>query len=220
MNAAEKSIRGYDRLARPYRCLEQSLFRGQLQRARLAMLGDLPDTKHALILGDGDGRLLEQLCRAQPGCRFTSVDQSGQMLRRQRQRVERAEASERVELVAADARDFRPTLSQYDLLVTAFFLDCFSSQELPCLLDQWLRGVRAGGLLYFVDFTQPRSGWRRYRAVLYLAIMHRFFRWQTGLPNRRLVDLDAVLNEQPVSLIKSTRHNHELIVSRLYRVDH
>ena len=220
MNDSEKSIRGYDRLAYPYRFLEQSLFRGQLQRARMTLLGDLPETRHALILGDGDGRLLEQLCQAQPQCRVTSVDQSGQMLRRQRQRAERVGASQRVELVQADARDFRPTSSQYDLLVTAFFLDCFSRQELPCMLDQWLAGVRSGGVLYFVDFTQPHSGWRRYRAAVYLAIMHRFFRWQTGLPNRRLVDLSAILDEQPVSLIKSTSHNHEMVVSRLYRVDH
>ena len=220
MNEGDKSVRGYDRLARPYGWLERSLFRGHLQRARLALLGDLPETKHALVLGDGDGRLLEQLCRAQPRCRVTSVDQSGQMLRRQRQRLERVGASDRVEWVHADARDFRPTASQYDLIVTAFFLDCFSRQELPSLLEQWLDGVRSGGVLYFVDFVQPRSGWRRSRAAGYLAIMHRVFRWQTGLPNRSLVDLIAVLDERPISLIKSTRHNHEMIVSRLYRVDH
>jgi ubiquinone/menaquinone biosynthesis C-methylase UbiE len=220
MNDSEKSIRGYDRLARVYRPLERSLFRGGLQESRVALLGDLPESKSALVLGDGDGRLLEQLCHTQPRCRITSVDQSGQMLRLQRQRIERAGASQRVELVAADARDFRPMAGQYDLLVTAFFLDCFGQQELPGLLRHWLSGVRAGGFLYFVDFCLPRSGWRRYRAASYLAVMHGFFRWQTGLSNRHLVDLDGILREQSVSLVKSIGHNHDLIVSRLYRVDH
>lgn len=212
----DRSARGYDRLARVYGWLEHSLFGSRLQRARVSLLPDLPRSNRALILGDGDGRLLEQLCRTQPHCKFTSVDQSDEMLKLQRLRIEEIGSSENVEFVCADARNFRPVAQQYDLLVTAFFLDCFERQELSVLLGQWIRGLRPGGHLYFVDFAQPRSGWRRYRAACYLAIMHGFFRWQTGLPNRRLVDLDAALDEQPLALIQANRSDHEFIVSRLY----
>ncbi len=218
MNESDKSIRGYNRLARIYRWLEWPLFRGQLQQARTSMIGDLPRCDRVLLLGDGDGRLLKQLCRAQPACQVTSVDQSAEMLRLQTQRTEQLGASQRVTFICQDARDFRPSGGSYDLLVTAFFLDCFGEQELARLVPQWLAGVRPGGLFYFVDFTQPKSGWQRQRAEIYLTILHWFFRWQTGLSNRRLVNFDAILAGQRIALVASQTRNRELMSSRLYRV--
>jgi ubiquinone/menaquinone biosynthesis C-methylase UbiE len=183
------------------------------------MLDRLPSVENVLVLGDGDGRFLQQFCRARPSCSVTSVDQSSRMLQLQRRRLTEVDPQPCVSFVQSDAKEYRPEKDQLDLLVTAFFLDCFSEDEVSDMLPRWLAGVRPGGLLYYVDFSRPKSGWRRLRADCYLGWMHSMFRWSTGLPNRRLIDLDAVLARQPMSLIATEELSHGLITARLYRVE-
>lgn len=182
------------------------------------MLNELPPCKHALFLGDGDGRLLEQFCRVQPACQITSVDQSQRMLDLQRQRVERWSDASRIQWICQDATKYRPATDEFDLLVTAFFLDCFSIQQLKRLVPHWLQGVRAGGNYYCVDFTRPTAGCGRIRAILYLGLMHWFFRWQTGLANRQLVAWEDVLSQQPMALLDACTLDRGLIRCVCYRM--
>ena len=218
MNDNAKSVRGYDRLAKIYRGLEICLFGNALLRARLALLEQLPRVGRALVLGDGTGRLLEELCITQPDCRITSVDQSRQMLNQQRRRVERIGAIDRVDLIQADVRSYDVPENHFDLVVAAFFLDCFSDDELAENVPRFVAGLRDDGTFYFVDFVWPSSTWRRRQATAYQWLMHRFFRWQTGLPNRRLVDLETVLATQNLVLTHSADRIHPMTACRCYRV--
>lgn len=217
MNRRSRSAQGYDRLAKVYRPLEFCLFGHALQRARVALIGDLPKATEILVLGDGDGRLLEQLCQSQTDGQITSVDHSQVMLDRQRARLEPLGADRRVQFICRDARSFVPAVGKYDLLITAFFLDCFTEVELGKLLPIWLAGLRESGHFYFVDFVRPKSLWRRCQSDVYQSMMHGLFRWQTGLPNRRLVDLDAALAVQTLTLIGSAKDVHPLTACRIYR---
>lgn len=215
--ADSKLVRGYNRLAAIYRPLEFCLFGNALQRSRVALLGRLPTVERALVLGDGDGRLLEQLCLQQPTCRFTSLDLSTEMLKRQRRRVERASASGRVEFVVEDASVYRPSEGHFDMVVAAYFLDCFSERDLEMLLPRLLDGVRSQGYLYFVDFVHPSRGLRRRQSKLYQRLMHWLFRWQTGLTNRDLVDMDSVLGRQNLVLVESASGGHPMMTTRIYQ---
>ena len=210
---------GYDRLAKHYHLLERPLFGKGLQRARVSLLPSIPTCERALVLGDGDGRLLEAFCRAQPDCKVISVDQSQEMLKLQQQRIDSLNATDRVTFVHQDARTFQPTVHGVDLLIVAFFLDCFTSIELTQCLPMWIQHIRRGGWLYVVDFHQPKAVWKRTHAKMFLRLMHGFFRWQTKLPNRRLVDIQSALNPLPIELIQQISLKHELIRAQLFRVD-
>ncbi len=201
---SSRSSRGYDRLAAVYHRIEWLAFGGQLQRARTALIDNLPPWNRLLILGDGNGRLLEYIVtkRFVPERRateqrvlgtITSVDQSTQMLRRQIARVQTLGMYEHVEFIQTEACGYEPPTGAYDVIVTPFFLDCFTAAELDACLPRWLRGLRPGGTLYHVDFVVPHSVWQRRRARSLLWAMHVFFRWQTGLENRQLVDTEAAL---------------------------
>ena len=52
---------GYDHLAKHYHFFEKLMFGESLTKARMALLDSIPDCCSALVLGDGDGRLLEAL---------------------------------------------------------------------------------------------------------------------------------------------------------------
>ena len=209
---------GYDQLAGRYQLLEKLMFGSHLNRSRTALLTSIPECRSALVLGDGDGRLLEALLTIQPECQITSIDQSQRMLEIQQERLAHHPRRDNVNWRQQDARELEGFGYQFDLLVSAFFLDCFTSQELATHLPLWLNTLRPGGHFYFVDFQEPGSGWKRLRGKLSLTLMHHFFRCCTNLQNRRLVDLNGALNQCPLELVVSQNMNHDLISVRLYRM--
>ena len=217
MVSENRSARGYDRLASFYQPLEMLLFGDSLQRSRIALLEELPKLDRALVLGDGTGRLLEQFCVSQPRCQITSVDHSSEMLRHQRRRVDRVNAGHRVEFIQQDVRTLHPPTGHYDAIVAAYVLDCFTAAELSEMLPRLLSGIRDAGLFYFVDFIHPDGRLRRHQAAAYQFLMHTFFRWTTGLPNRTLVDLDAELNRHRLQPVNTAIGLHPMTTCRCYR---
>jgi len=196
MTEPTRSARGYDSLAPFYRLIETLVFGGKLQRARVALLDHLPLAERILVLGDGDGRLLHALADRQRNASFVSIDQSERMLARQQRRLQSEVQSERLRTIMGDVRQLDRLIGDeagFDLIVAAFFTDCFPPEELEDLWGGWLGRLRPGGTVYHVDFVMPRRGFRRIRAKLLSAIMHRFFAWQTGLTNRDLTPRPTVV---------------------------
>lgn len=209
---------GYDQLADRYHLLEKMMFGSSLAKARTALLSSIPPCHSALLFGDGDGRFLEAFLSMQPECQITSVDQSQRMLDIQQQRLLDHPLRDNVTWLQQDIRDFAANRQQFDLLVTAFFLDCFSAEDLRTHLPVWLSALKPDGHFYFVDFQKPDKGWKRLRGRVYLKIMHLFFRWYTDLPNEELVDINSVLPACPMELLESKDMSHDLICARLYRM--
>lgn len=249
-NSFTRSQRGYNRLAPSYHILEWLVFGKQLQRARVALIAQLPVWHRLLLLGDGDGRLLEQLFlqrsagashssqsgqsslhkRNSPGDRrwsITSVDHSPGMLRRQRLRLNALRVNKRhiekhggdIQFLQIDALDYRPPAQAYDVVVTPFFLDCFSPPELSEHLPLWLSALRKDGVHLQVDFIPPHSPWQRPRAHLLLWAMHAFFGWQTGLTNRQLVDSQAFIEQCGLRKVAEHISGQGMIAAQLWQFD-
>src|SRR6202042_2739590 len=77
-------------LPRPYRWFEYLTLGKALENCRLHYLPQLLNKRHALILGDGDGRFLAQLLQHNPNLSADAVDSSSTMLQLLRQRCEAA----------------------------------------------------------------------------------------------------------------------------------
>lgn len=189
-----RAQRGYDAMAGCYQTLEWLMFGDELQRARTSLLASVGSAKRILVLGDGDGRLLAEICKAAPDATITSVDLSIRMIEQQKSRVAQLGYDHRADWIHADASkaDFRVEGS-FDWIVMPFFLDCFTLDQLIAAVANWISHLEPNGFLYLVDFETPASGWPRIRGRALLWLMHTFFRLQTGLKNQSLVDWDAVL---------------------------
>ncbi len=185
---------GFDHLARIYRALELLAFGKDLERARFAWLPELADRQSILILGEGDGRCLVRLLTLAPQARFHCVDSSPGMLARAQARV-RPEDVGRIEFECADARAVTLVRGRYDAVVTLFFLDCFSAENVQRLVERVGAALQPGACWLFADFVLPASGWRRWRARAWLGVLYCFFRWQTRLTARELPPSEAILAE-------------------------
>ncbi|KAA1259476.1 Methyltransferase domain protein [Rubripirellula obstinata] len=211
------SIAGYDRLSSVYRLIERVAFGGVLMRARKSLAGELADAQHILVLGDGDGRLLTELTRLQIQAKFTSIEQSPKMLQLQRTGIRDVGAEKRVEFIQGDATLPDHFNQKYDAVVAAFFLDCFDSDSLDRLLPMILGSIADDGEFYFVDFCEPSKSIPRLYSKWMLWMMHQFFAWQTGLRNRKLVDVPKKLRDLGWDIQQQQDHHFKMMTARIYK---
>jgi len=194
-----------DRIAAPYRWLEYLAFGRALERRRFRFLDDLRGAQRALILGDGDGRFLARLAAASQSS-IDYVDSSGRMLELARRRAQ----TSRIAYHHADALTLPLAPSEYDLIVTHFFLDCLNERDLEHLIERVARTARPGALWIVSEFRQPR--W----ATPLLAALYLFFRITAGLATRRLTDHRPLLAKRGFQLKCEEAAHLGLLASELW----
>lgn len=177
----------FDGLARHYRWLELVLAGGVLQRCRTAFLDRTRRAESVLLLGEGNGRFLCPFLQANPAARVVCVEQSAQMIREARRALLRSGIHpERVAFVHQDVLHWEPPAQEFDLIVTHFFLDCFTREQLRFLVPRIAGAGRSGCIWLWADFQLPPAGFLRLRARVAHKLMYAFFRVATNLPARRL----------------------------------
>jgi ubiquinone/menaquinone biosynthesis C-methylase UbiE len=179
----------FDRIARPYRLFETIVFGAALQRARTHWIGTISPPKHAVILGEGDGRFLGELVAVHPETEIDCVDGSPRMLERARRRLLRRPlgSGKNVQFLQKDIRSWTPPRA-YDLVVTHFFLDCFPGDELEQIVEKTARAAGSGAVWLVSDFVLPAKGLPRLGARVLLTVMYAFFRVVAGIRAKDLID--------------------------------
>jgi len=187
-----------------------------LQRCRTRWLGEVGQSRRALLVGEGNGRMLEACAVALPHCHFTVLDTSEAMLARARLRWKRAGGGNNAVFSRADMREWRADGGDFDLLVTNFFLDCFCPNELPRVITNISNAAASQARWLVADFAVPPSGWQRIRAQTGLALAYRFFRATTGISARRITNPEEALQAAGFVLNRRERFSHGLLHSDLW----
>ncbi len=186
----------FDLLAPLYRWLEWGTYGGLLQWCRTAQLGALTECRRALVVGDGDGRFLAALLRANRAIVADSLDASGGMIAQARREVARVPGGlPRVRFIVGDVRTDPLPGSGYDLVVTNFLLDCFPADELAQVVRRLSTVAGPASHWAVADFAEPEHGWKRIPASLALAGMYAFFRHVTHISASELIDPAPALRE-------------------------
>ena len=191
----------FDVLAPHYRWMEFILAGDQLQRCRTAFLGQVAHCKTVLAIGEGNGRFLLECRRQLTRAEITYLDASDRMLRLAREGWLRRESNlDRIHFIKGDALTWTPPEHAFDLIVTHFFLDCFSPEQLELVIGALARAARPAATWLLADFQVPPAGFPRYRAQVIHWLMYRFFRVVTRLPARNLTVPDPVLRANHFAL--------------------
>jgi SAM-dependent methyltransferase len=212
---AESRAPNFNRLAKLYRWMELFTFGPLLARCRMAYLPGLASARRALILGDGDGRFTAELLRINPQTQIDAVDASAAMLEAL---VRRAGANARRACAhCADARDWKPENTEYDLVVTHFFLDCLTTDECHALAAK-LRGAVSSSAVWIVsEFAVPEGWLGRLVARPLICLLYLAFRLLTGLQVRRLPDHHAALRDAGFALTRRRTRLWGMLASEMWR---
>jgi ubiquinone/menaquinone biosynthesis C-methylase UbiE len=157
MNENLTSRMNCDRIAPYYEFLEHLSFGKSLERRRCAFLRETQTSKRAIVCGGGDGRFLARLLRTNSRVLVDFVDLSPGMIELAERRVAAMGPAyrARVRFYVGDVGEFQAQPKCYDLIVTNFFLDCFSETELSTIVAR-LAGWGAERTL--ACFRLQRSG--------------------------------------------------------------
>ena len=158
-----------------------------LGRCRNAQLAHLTGARHALLLGDGDGRFLARLLAANPALTVDVIDSSQSMLTILDKRIRRSgpQAHRRISLHHTDALQLNP-IGNYDLIVSHFFLDCFSTRQLEQLFDSVLPHALPEARWVVSEFAIPRNPFAGCLARGIISLLYRAFGLLAGLRVRTL----------------------------------
>lgn len=208
----------FDAVARPYRWAEYLCLGPLLQRTRCQYLPQIAGARHALALGDGDGRFLAALLRRSPATEAVAVDTSAAMLSILSGRC--AFAGSRLHTCQADFATLpgQLDLSQTDLVITHFSLDCLQQDEMVALAQTLARTIRPGALWVVSDFGKPGSQPWRWMAAVYVRALYLAFRLLTGLRVRALPDVQHARKSSGFQLLGRTHRAKGLLYSELWRL--
>jgi SAM-dependent methyltransferase len=196
----------FDRVARIYRWAEYLALGRTLERARGFFLPRLAECRSVLALGDGDGRFLARLLAQNPEMRAVAVDTSAAMLALLRKRC-----GTRAQTVQASALGVKLSAGT-DLVVTHFFLDCFTQNEVDRLASGIAAQLEPGALWVVSDFGVPRARGLRPLAKIYVRSLYLAFRVLTGLRVTRLPNPQASLSDAGMVLLD----RHEFLLGLVY----
>lgn len=196
----------FDVIARPYKTFEYLTFGNMLEKTRFHYLPEIAHCKNALVLGDGDGRFLSRLLAANQNLHATAVDSSTTMLRLLRRRCEAniTDCKQRLRIIQSDALTFTPT-ETYDLIVTHFFLDCFSQEDLRLLIHRLVPSLAPEAWWLVSEFRIP-DGVLAFPAGLLIRSLYLAFHILTGLRTTQLPDYGSDFRRS--HLMKSVFHHH------------
>jgi ubiquinone/menaquinone biosynthesis C-methylase UbiE len=202
--------RSFDLLARPYAQLERALFGHALEQARFAHLDQLREARTILLVGEGDGRVVQRLLTLAPHCHIDVVDRSPAMITRARERIA---GTRRVTFHTADIRAFEPE-RRFDALATLFFLDCFEPPELFEIVSHLASMLEPAGKWLYSDFLPASTGVRQ-RA--WLSFLYTAFGLLTDIEARTLVAPDEALTRAGLVRVRHRQHARRLLTSEVWR---
>lgn len=206
----------FDVLAPHYDWMEAVLAGRKLERCREALIGYLPEVRNVLLVGEGHGKFLAEILRRNPEAEITCVDASARMLEVSRGRLERMGLPhERVRFVCADVREAELPVSE--LVVTNFFLDCLTEEQLEAVTRRLSDCLRPGGRWLVADFQIPPTGWKRVRAQWIHWLMYRFFRAVTRLPASGMHQPAPYLQRSGLMCEERREFDWGLLYSELWR---
>jgi ubiquinone/menaquinone biosynthesis C-methylase UbiE len=208
----------FDSVAPWYRTLETLAFGDALQCARIACLDEIDSPRRALIVGEGNGRFLAALLQRHPLIRIDCLDSSDRMLNLARRQVLETNPDEigRVTFLRGDVKTWIPN-DRYDLIVTHFLLDCFSTRQVGHVVAKLAQVAAPDAIWLLADFRIPETGFARGHARAWLAIMYWFFRCVAAIEAKELVDPSPFLRAEGFTLARQHLFRLGMVKSDLWR---
>lgn len=208
----------FDSVARAYRWMEYCSFGRMLERCRFHFLMQCSHARHALILGDGDGRFTARLLVSNPSIRVDAVDASPAMLAvlRGRARLNCRNVDTRLHTIQADLRQFTPVGKDYDLVISHFFLDCLTNGEVMDLIARLSPRMTPDAIWLVSEFSVPEEGWPRLGARMVIRSLYFAFSVLTGLHVRKIPNYAKSFDDNKFRLLEKSEYLGGMLITEVW----
>lgn len=209
------SRNGFDRIAPVYDLLARGVFGQTLKKARRRFIHQIKAGDRVLIMGGGTGWILPHvLDRLGKSGQVLYVELSKVMIERASARIREHPGRHLVQFLHGEVKDI-PGSWRADVIVTHFFLDLFSPDELKLVFTTLSEFLLPQGSWLIADFSRPAQAWHIPYRIL-IALMYLFFRLTCGISAKRLQNFQAMFFQHGFQLKEQDQWWRGMISSRIY----
>jgi len=208
----DQSLTGFDRLAPVYDRFAKFVYGPAIREAQLCFLESIPAAANVLMVGGGTGWLLDEVLKLCPQCHVCYIEASAKMLTLAQERLS-PEQRDRVKFILGTENSI-PSDTPFDAVITAFYLDLFSSLTLLGVIGKIKRVLAPGSVWLVSDFIERNVWWQR----VLLQVMYKFFRWCCGIEARRLPPWEHHMAVQGLRMEEEQLFFRDFIKSARYTV--
>jgi len=177
---------GFNSIAKYYDRLARLVFSKSIVQAQTCFLNRIPPSSHVLVVGGGTGWWMNDFLRSNPTCTICFVEESSEMIRL----AKSATKEDHRITFRLGTHDSISECDEFDVVITSFFLDIFSDNELRAVVNKIDTSAKPRALWLVTDFVETK--W--WHSIM-LIVMYGFFRLTTGLKNQKLPDWHAALGQ-------------------------
>jgi len=179
------------------------VFGQQLKSVQIESLHYIPAGSCILIVGGGTGWILEEIANLFPsGLEITYIDKSSKMIELSKKRNYQLNT---VEFINAPLEDTSLKHDYYNVILTPFFLDCFSQPTFEVVSEKLDKSLNPLGLWLYIDFYL--SAQSTFMQKILVKFMYTFFRLASRIEARKLPDIDSYFSTYNVLAKKMYYHN-------------
>ena len=188
----------YGVVAKVYDLLGHLYSGGQIRASKEAQMDAIRPGQRVLYAGAGGGE--DAVMAATHGAVVTVVELSPEMIEECRIRFRKAGVEDQIELVEADIMTFQRERA-FDVVVANFFLNVFSINVMPSVMDHLVSLLKSDGLFLISDF-RPLEGGVIHRSLhfLYYGAVALFFRVLSNNPFHPIYDYRGLLPQAGLEL--------------------
>ncbi|MCB0487383.1 MAG: class I SAM-dependent methyltransferase [Cyclobacteriaceae bacterium] len=190
----ERYLNRFDKIAPVYDFIASIVFCGAIRRAQETHLNEIPANAKVLVLGGGSGKWMGRMFQLNPGCTVCFIEASSRMLTLAKKN--NSKHSQQIEFIHGTHLDI--PVVQFDVVVTHFFLDMFSDDNMIDLIAQIKQRMRENGIWLVADFVNGRW-WLN----LLLLVMYSFFRLVGAIDAMKLPGWQSAIKDCGFFVVQS-----------------
>ena len=202
----------FSTLAPFYDLLGTVVFFGALRRSQNYFLRDLGSPSKVLILGGGTGTYLIDLLKTNDIESVDYVDISPGMIEKAERKFVKSGSKTKVSFHCGGA-DVIPQ-KKYDLIITNYFLDCFTNENLKDLIPALYELLTPDGKWLFTDFHKDESTGRIKRGLI--RFLYGFFNQICNLGVKKLPDFNGHFEKADLKVQKQRFFSGKLLRTVLF----
>ena len=214
----QRTIEGFNKIAPFYDVVSMICSFNRIHKSQMWLLSKKMKFSKALIIGGGDGKFLLEAMKQGLSEQYYYIDISDAMIKLAQGKIEKhlPLSLNSVVFICGSHQDI-PQNQTFDLVVTPYFLDCFSDDELSLVMTKLHAQLTMGGTWFFTDFNIPENMFRSFIFKNIIQLLYGIFNLLCGLGVNSLPDFKKEFCKYEFTLLDEKYFLGGLLVSRIYK---
>lgn len=212
---------GFEPIAPYYDYLVQCTSGRLLSQQACSLFSELKTTTNVLVIGDGSGKITEQLLTEHSVAHLYYVEISPTLVSQAKRRLNKfVTATTQIDFIQQDIFETELPFQKIDIVLTPYFLDLWNDHQLDVLIRKIAMTLKENGLWYVADFNSDiyhNKGILNFLQRGLLRMLYLFFRWTVKLTTTRLPDIGLGFRNNGFIVMNQKCRGKGLLVTMVWK---